>query len=91
MLGVAYGVQVTPCVWSAFRVRQPTGIALHTWTMNLVEAALWGIYGLAHGDIPIVLYAVIGTVASAAIVGRRLLTGHVVGPMPVLASGPPAR
>jgi uncharacterized protein with PQ loop repeat len=72
MLGVAYGIQMTPYIWSAFRVREPTGIALHTWTLSLVEAALWGVYGLAHSDLPIVLYAAIGTVSSAAILARRL-------------------
>ena len=71
-LGIAYGVQMTPYLWSAFRVRRPTGIAVHTWTMNLVESVLWGIYGLAHGDRPIVLYAVIGTTTSTAILVRRL-------------------
>jgi hypothetical protein len=70
MLGVAYGVQVTPHVWSAYRVETPTGIAPRTWTMNFAEAVLWGTYGLAHGDGPIVLYAVIGTASSAAILGR---------------------
>jgi uncharacterized protein with PQ loop repeat len=76
MLGIAYGVQMTPYVWSAYRVRQPTGIATHTWTMNLVEAALWGVYGLAHADAPIVLYAVIGTTTSVAILARRVGTGR---------------
>jgi uncharacterized protein with PQ loop repeat len=73
MLGMAYGVQMAPYVWSAFRVREPTGIAARTWIMNLVEAALWGAYGLAHGDAPIVLYAVIGTSASGAILARVAL------------------
>ena len=72
LLGVAYGIQVAPCIWSAFRVREPTGIALHTWTLSLVEAALWGAYGLTHSDVPIVLYATIGTMSSAAILARRL-------------------
>ena len=72
LLGVAYGIQVAPCIWSAFRVREPTGIALHTWTLNLIEAVLWGVYALSHSDVPIALYAVIGTVASAAILARRL-------------------
>jgi hypothetical protein len=72
MLGIAYGVQMTPYVWSAFRVRRPTGIAPRTWLMNLVESALWGAYGVAHGDVPIMLYAAIGTTASAAILARRV-------------------
>jgi uncharacterized protein with PQ loop repeat len=72
MLGIAYGVQMTPYVWSAFRVRRPTGIAPHTWLMNLIESALWGAYGLTHGDVPIMLYAAIGTTTSAAILARRL-------------------
>jgi uncharacterized protein with PQ loop repeat len=72
MLGIAYGVQMTPYLWSAFRVRRPTGIAPHTWTMNLVESVLWGVYGVTHGDMPIVLYAVIGTTTSTAILARRV-------------------
>ena len=72
LLGVAYGIQMTPYIWSAFRVREPTGIALHTWTLNLIEAALWGTYALSHSDVPIALYASIGIVASAAILARRL-------------------
>ena len=80
MLGLAYGVQMSPCVWSAFRVREPTGIAPHRWTMNLVESVLWGVYGLGHAATPIVVYALIGTMSSAAILGRvgiaRLLPGR---------------
>ena len=72
LLGVAYGIQVAPCIWSAFHVREPTGIATHTWTLNLIEAVLWGVYALSHSDVPIALYAVIGTVTSAAILTRRL-------------------
>jgi hypothetical protein len=78
MLGLAYGVQMTPHVWCAFRVREPTGIAPHRWTMNLFEALLWGVYGVGHAATPVVVYAVIGTVCSAAILGRvglaRMLT-----------------
>ena len=88
MLGVAYGIQMTPYIWSAFRVREPTGIALNTWTFSLVEAALWGAYGLTHSDAPIVLYAVIGTISSAAILARRLRTGGLARPTPVLAVRP---
>ena len=78
-LGLAYGVQMVPYVWSAFRVREPTGIAPHRWTMNLAEAVLWGVYGVGHAATPIVVYALIGSLSSVAILGRvgvaRVLPG----------------
>ena len=63
---------MTPHVWSAFRVPDPTGIAPHRWTINLVEALLSGVYGVGHAATPIVVYALIGTMSSGAYSAVRI-------------------
>ena len=74
-LGVAYGVQVVPAVWTAWRTTRPTGVAAATWGMILVESALWGVYGLHHGDPATTTLAVVGTAGAVAMLARKAVAG----------------
>lgn len=74
LLAVAYAVQLAPAVWCAFRTCRPSGIAAVTWALVLVEAVLWGCYGLSHGDPALTWFGVLGTAGAAAILLRKLST-----------------
>lgn len=76
VLGVAYAVQVAPSVWAAYRTWAPRGIAPATWACTLLEAALWGVYGVAERDAALVLFAITGITASIAILARWAATRH---------------
>jgi hypothetical protein len=74
ILPLAYGVQVAPSVWSAYRAWMPSGVAAATWALILFESVLWGIYGFARRDPALLLFGVIGSCSSAAILVRVVLT-----------------
>ena len=76
LLGLAYVVQLTPAVATAWRTWSPSGIATSTWTLRLVEAALWGAYGYVRGDPPLVVFGILGVVESTAILARKVITRH---------------
>jgi uncharacterized protein with PQ loop repeat len=82
LLGLAYLVQLTPAVVTAWRTWSPSGIATSTWAMRLVESALWGIYGYMRGDLPLIGFGVLGVTESAAILVRKVMTRH----RPVMAA-----
>lgn len=74
VLGFSYAVQVAPGVWTAYRTYLPAGISPGTWWIVLVEGLLWGYYGWWHGDTPLMIFAVVATVASIAMLARYSAT-----------------
>jgi uncharacterized protein with PQ loop repeat len=74
LLGFSYIVQVAPGLWVAYRTPQPKGISPATWTIALVEGLLWGYYGWWHGDVPLMIFAVVATAASTAMLARYAFT-----------------
>ena len=76
LLGLAYVVQLTPAVATAWRTWNPSGIATGTWTLRLIEAVLWGAYGYVRGDPPLVVFGILGVAESAAILARKVVTRH---------------
>jgi uncharacterized protein with PQ loop repeat len=76
VLGPAYAVQTAPSIWTAYRTYAPSGVAAATWALVGVEAVLWGVYGVAHHDVGITAFAVVGSVATVAILGRKFSTRH---------------
>jgi uncharacterized protein with PQ loop repeat len=76
LLGLAYLVQLTPAVVTAWRIWSPSGIATSTWTMRLVESALWGAYGYVRGDPPLIVFGILGVTESTAILVRKVMTRH---------------
>ena len=44
--------------------------------MRLVESALWGAYGYARGDPPLIVFGILGVTESVAILVRKVMTRH---------------
>ncbi len=76
VLGVSFGVQATPSIWTAFNTRAPRGISSGTWQLILIEGVLWGVYGVGYSDRAVVLYGILSTIASALMLGRYYGTRH---------------
>ena len=74
LLGFAYLVQLTPAVVKAWRTWKPSGIATETWMLHLIEAVLWGTYGFASGDPPLIFLGIFGVAESTAILVRMAVT-----------------
>jgi hypothetical protein len=74
LLSVTYGVQLAPSVWTAWRAACPSGVSPASWTVRLVQSALWGAYGAVCSDPPLLILGVIGTGASAAVLARVAVT-----------------
>ncbi len=73
VLPLSYGGRMAPAVWAAWRTHLPTGISLSCWLAVLAESVLWAVYGLAHHDRAITLYAGFGLLAGLAVSGRLLV------------------
>lgn len=74
VLGLSYGVMLTPSVWTAYKTVDPSGISPGTWWIGLAEAILWGYYGWFHADAGIVTFFIVGVVGSTLILGRYYST-----------------
>ncbi len=70
LLGVSFGVQAIPSVWTAFRTWAPQGISPGTWQLALAEGSLWLVYGAAYRDRPIVIYGVLSCLTSLLMLSR---------------------
>jgi uncharacterized protein with PQ loop repeat len=76
VLGLSYAVQLAPSVWTAYRTHAPSGISPGTWWLGGIEAVLWGFYGSAYGDVPLVVFAGFGVVAASLMLARFYATRH---------------
>ena len=76
ILGVSFGVQATPSLWTAFHTWAPRGISSGTWQLILIEGVLWGVYGAGYSDRAVVVYGILSTIASALMLGRYYGTRH---------------
>jgi uncharacterized protein with PQ loop repeat len=81
-LGLAYTLQVAPCVWSAYRSAAPSGIAPTMWLAMAGEAVLWMAYGALHDDHAFVLLGAVELAAALAMLARvaRWLVTEDPGP-----------
>ena len=61
-----------PQVVVAYRERDLTGLSASTWALTASDGAVWSIYGIVAGDIPILLNNIFQFSTSLAIVIRRL-------------------
>lgn len=83
VLGLAYAIQVGPSVFTAYRTWAPTGVAPGTWLLMLLQVVLWGVYGIAHRDVPIMIYGVTGITAAVLMLARWYVTRDRV-PVPAV-------
>ncbi len=75
-VGLSYGVQLLPAVVASLRTSVLSGVSSTTWIIACVEAALWLVYGVAVGDVALVLAGAVGVVMAGVILGRLAMTGH---------------
>ena len=78
VLGAAYAAQLTPAVVATYRSSDISGIATMTWKLAWAEAALFGIYGFARGDVGLLVLAAAGVSAATAILARVALRRRTV-------------
>lgn len=69
-LAVAFLLQVTPSVWTAYRAEDTTGIAVGTWLLILGELLCWGAFGVHESDPRLIVLGVTGVTASLLILAR---------------------
>jgi len=69
-LTVAFGLQVTPSVWTAYRADRTIGIATGTWLLILGELACWGVFGIYQADPRLIVLGATGVTASLLVLAR---------------------
>lgn len=85
LLGVSVFVNQGPQVWAAVRSDDLRGIAPMTWYIACADASLWGAYGVARGDLALMLYGGVLLTFSLIILGRVHLTRRASGLEPAPA------
>ncbi len=70
-LATAYAAQVAPAVWTAWVTPVPSGVSVATWALIAVEGALWGAYGVTHGDRANTSFALVALLAATAMLTRK--------------------
>lgn len=70
LLTVAFILQVTPSLWTAYRTAHLTGVAAGTWLLILGELSCWTIFGLHQSDPRLIALGVTGITASALMLAR---------------------
>jgi hypothetical protein len=77
LLTVAFVLQVTPSLWTAYRATQLTGVAAGTWLLILGELSCWTIFGLHRTDPRLLTLGVTGVTASALMLARIRRTSQI--------------
>ena len=70
VLAVAFLLQVTPSVWTAFRAEDTTGIAAGTWLLIFGELLCWGVFGVYESDPRLIVLGATGVTASLLVLAR---------------------
>jgi uncharacterized protein with PQ loop repeat len=70
LLTVAFILQVTPSLWTAYRTAHPTGVARGTWLLILGELSCWTVFGVHRPDPRLITLGVTGVTASALMLAR---------------------
>jgi uncharacterized protein with PQ loop repeat len=69
-LTVAFLLQVTPSVWTAYRADRTTGIATGTWLLIFGELLCWGVFGIYRADPRLIVLGATGVTASLLVLAR---------------------
>lgn len=91
VLAISVIVVYVPHVWVALRQKRLGGLAPATWWFALADAALWGGYGFAAGDVALVAYGLVLGVSAAVVLTaiwlkRRPHSAPAFAPLPRSAS-----
>ena len=74
VLGASVLLTTGPQVVEALRTDDLSGIAPATWWISILDAALWGAYGLAIGDLALVGYWAVLTACAVTVLARLAWT-----------------
>jgi uncharacterized protein with PQ loop repeat len=77
LLTVAFVLQVTPSLWTAYRTARLTGVAAGTWLLILGELSCWTIFGVHQADPRLITLGVTGVTASALMLARIRRTSQI--------------
>jgi len=64
-----------PQVWRTWRTRDVSGISLASYAVITVGLALWLIYGVLRGDLPLIVANAVMVVLTAAITVMKIVYG----------------
>jgi uncharacterized protein with PQ loop repeat len=70
LLTVAFVVQVTPSVWTAYRTARPSGISPGTWLLIFGELSCWATFGVHKADPRLIILGFTGVAASLLMLAR---------------------
>ena len=70
LLTVAFLLQVTPSLWTAYRTLRPTGISSGTWLLILGELTCWLTFGLHTADPRLITLGTSGIIVSTLMLAR---------------------
>ena len=70
LLTVAFILQVTPSLWTAYRTAHLTGVAAGTWLLILGELWCWAIFGVHQADPRLITLGLTGVTASMLMLAR---------------------
>jgi MtN3 and saliva related transmembrane protein len=71
-----------PQVWRTWRTRDVSGISLASYSVITVGLALWFVYGLLRGDLPLIVANAVMVVLTAAIVVMKIAYTVPAAPPP---------
>jgi uncharacterized protein with PQ loop repeat len=77
LLTVAFVLQVTPSLWTAYRTARLTGVAAGTWLLILGELSCWTIFGVHQADPRLITLGVTGVTASVLMLARIRRTSRI--------------
>jgi uncharacterized protein with PQ loop repeat len=69
-LTVAFLLQVTPSVWTAYRADDTTGISAGTWLLIFGELLCWCTFGIHQSDPRLIVLGATGVTASLLVLAR---------------------
>jgi hypothetical protein len=70
LLTIAFILQVTPSLWTAYRTAHLTGVAAGTWLLILGELSCWTIFGFHQSDPRLITLGATGVTASVLMLAR---------------------
>lgn len=70
LLTIAFALQVTPSLVTAYRTARPSGISRGTWLLILGELSCWTTFGVHQADPRLIVLGVTGVTASTLMLAR---------------------
>ncbi len=88
VLACTVGVTSAPQVWRVLNDRQLSGVSAAAWWLACVDAVVWGAYGLAVGDGPLIGYGVVLGASAIVVLGRLAILAATADTSPATSPNP---